>query len=116
RRSEAPGHQTVETPSVRETPQTAHGRTAVVQRVADPVELAAIELPTNHAVDVAAERDFLNGHVDVLSETGPETRIPRGHRARRGHHVRVKRARVERLLDRRPVRLARQAQSASHRG
>src|SRR5690606_5910418 len=72
-RAEAPGHQTVEAPSVGEPPETAHGRAAVVQRLARAVELAPVELPREHRVHRAAERDLLDRDVDVLAEPCIET-------------------------------------------
>src|SRR5690606_10313925 len=99
-----------------EPPDAAHRGPAVVQRAADAMELAAVELPDQHAVHVAAERDLLDRYVDVLAEARMEARVPCRHRAGRGDHLRVKSAGVERFLDRRQVRLARQTQRAAHRG
>ena len=39
---------------------------AVVQRAAHAMQLAPVELPHQHAIDVAAEGHFLDGHIHVL--------------------------------------------------
>src|SRR6185437_620987 len=65
-RTEATRHERMETPAVRELPDTTDGAFPVIDGTADSLELAMIELPHQYAADIAAESDFLSGHIDML--------------------------------------------------
>ncbi len=108
-------HQRVKAEPIRERPDAAYRRATVVERAADPMQLAPIELPDEHAVHVARERDFLNGDIDVLPEPARAAFVEGGHRARGRGHIRVESAGVERFLHRRPIRIAGDPKRAAHR-
>src|SRR5579875_1051597 len=115
RRAEAAGHQRVKAPAIGERPDAADRGAAVVERAAYAVQLAAVELPDQDAVYVAAEGDLLDRDIDVLSAAARAPLVVRGHRAGRGDHVGMETAGVQRFLDRRTVRRAGQSEHTTHR-
>ena len=73
---------TMKTIAVGQLPDRAHLRLAIGERAADTVQLALVELPHEHAIEIAAEGDLLDRDVDMLAEPMRTACEMRGHRAR----------------------------------
>jgi hypothetical protein len=113
-RPESARHERVKTVAIGERPNATHCRAAVVQSTANAMQFAAIELPHQHTVHVARERDLLHGDVYMLPATGelaiPQCRIDAGS----GDHVGMKPTGIKCLFDRCAIRISCQAQCATH--